>query len=55
MARRGQTVIDEEVNKNVQRVAELAQVLEDSNALLTNIAILNQEVEKLTGLANAFY
>ncbi|MBL4940464.1 MAG: PAS domain-containing protein [Colwellia sp.] len=49
-----QNVVAEEVNKNVQRVAELAQGLEDSDVLSKNIAILNQEVKNLTSLANTF-
>ncbi len=49
-----QSVVAEEVNLNVQRVADLAQALVDSDTLLNNISILNQESSQLTKLATTF-
>lgn len=49
-----QSVVAEEINRNVQRVAELAQELVDSDILSTNIAALNKESGKLTELSNTF-
>ena len=49
-----QSVVSEEINRNVQRVAELAQELVDSTALSQNIDALNEESKQLTELANTF-
>lgn len=49
-----QSVVSEEVNQNVQRVADLSQSLEDSDILSKNITLLNQEAEHLSELANTF-
>ncbi|MBU2892397.1 PAS domain-containing protein [Colwellia sp. D2M02] len=49
-----QSVVAEEINRNVQRVAELAQELVDSDILSTNIAALNKESGQLTELSNTF-
>ncbi|MCW9082485.1 MAG: methyl-accepting chemotaxis protein, partial [Colwellia sp.] len=49
-----QSVVSEEVNHNVQRVADLSQSLEDSDVLLNNINLLNQEAAHLSELANTF-
>lgn len=49
-----QSVVAEEVNQNVQRVADLAQDLVDSDVLSSNITILNKESEKLIELASTF-
>jgi len=49
-----QSVVADEVNQNVQRVADLAQDLVDSDVLLNNIELLNKESEKLTELASTF-
>lgn len=49
-----QSVVAEEVNNNVQRVADLAQALVDSDTLYNNISSLNQEASQLTKLATTF-
>jgi len=49
-----QSVVSDEVNQNVQRVAVLAQALVDSDLLLKNINLLNHESSLLTKLANTF-
>ena len=49
-----QSVVADEVNNNVQRVADLAQALVDSDALFNNISLLNEEASKLTKLATTF-
>ncbi|MGL1959403.1 MAG: methyl-accepting chemotaxis protein [Colwellia sp.] len=49
-----QSVVAEEINQNVKRVADFAQALVDSDALSKNITLLNQESAKLTELANTF-
>jgi len=49
-----QSVVAEEVNNNVQRVADLAQALVDSDTLMNNISLLNQESNQLTKLATTF-
>ena len=49
-----QSVVAGEVNNNVQRVADLAQALVDSDALFNNISLLNEEASKLTKLATTF-
>jgi methyl-accepting chemotaxis protein len=49
-----QSVVAEEINRNVQRVAELAQALVDSDVLSNNISLLNKESGQLTELANTF-
>lgn len=49
-----QSVVAEEVNNNVQRVADLAQALVDSDTLSNNISLLNQEASQLTKLATTF-
>ncbi len=49
-----QSVVSEEINKNVQRVADLAQSLVDSETLSRTIDKLNQESVNLTELADNF-
>lgn len=49
-----QSVVSDEINKNVQRVADLAQSLVDSDTLSRNIDMLNQESANLTELAGNF-
>ena len=53
-ASKEQSIVAEEVNNNVQRVADLAQALVDSDTLFNNISLLNQEASKLTKLATTF-
>ncbi|MBL4900160.1 MAG: PAS domain-containing protein [Colwellia sp.] len=49
-----QSVVAGEVNNNVQRVADLAQALVDSDTLVNNISLLNEEAKQLTKLATTF-
>ena len=49
-----QSVVADEINNNVQRVADLAQALVDSDTLFNNISLLNQEASQLTKLATTF-
>lgn len=49
-----QSVVAEEVNQNVQRVAELAQELVESDILSSNIKLLNIESKELSHLASSF-
>jgi aerotaxis receptor len=53
-ASKEQSIVAEEVNNNVQRVADLAQALVDSDTLFNNISLLNQEASQLTKLATTF-
>jgi len=49
-----QSVVAGEVNENIQRVADLAQALVDSDTLFNNISLLNEEASQLTKLATTF-
>ncbi len=49
-----QSVVAEEVNRNVQRVSDLAQELVDSDVVANNIELLNEQSIKLKELANTF-
>jgi len=49
-----QSVVSEEVNKNVQRVADLAQELAASDIISRNIRALNQQSKEISSLADTF-
>ena len=49
-----QSVVAEEVNNNVQRVAELAHELSSSDLISKNVGLLNEQSEQLKNLANTF-
>lgn len=49
-----QSMVVEEINSNIHRVAELAQALVDSDVLASNINLLNRESTELTNLAKTF-
>ena len=49
-----QTIVAHDASQNIQRVADLAQSLVDSDILSKNIKLLNNESAKLTGLADTF-
>lgn len=49
-----QTVVVDEINRNVQRVSELAQQLAESDVISRNVDLLNQQAQEICHLADTF-